>query len=186
MPRLHTIGHSTRSFEAFLALLREHDIACLIDIRRFPTSKRHPHFNGDTLAAKLRVQGLEYLHEPDLGGFRKALQNSPNTAWEVAGFRGYADYMNAGEFRRALERVIEGAKQAPTCLMCAEARPLRCHRRLVSDALVAQGFEVLHILDPGMIESRQLHPNAQLLANGRLVYPAAPPDQIGLFPPADS
>ncbi len=186
MPRLHTIGHSTRSLEAFLELLREHGIACLIDIRRFPTSKRHPQFNGGALAATLRGQGLEYVHEPDLGGFRTALQNSPNTAWKVAGFRGYADYMNAGEFRRALGRVSERAKQAPVCLMCAEATPFRCHRRLVADALLVQGFEVLHILDPGLSEPHQLHPNAQLLAGGRLVYPAAPPDQIGLFPPTDS
>ena len=189
MRTLYTLGHSTRSMEDFLALLREYAIACLVDVRRFPGSRRHPHFAGGALAAALGAAGIEYAHEADLGGYRKSTgADSPNTAWRSASFRAYADYLDTDQFRSALQRLIgrvgKGAREAgarATAIMCAEAVPWRCHRQLISDALVARGLEVLHILEPGKSRAHELNAAARLLGDGRLVYPAPPPEQMGLF-----
>ena len=178
--------------EDFLALLREHAIACLVDVRRFPGSRRHPHFAGEALSAALGAAGIEYAHEPDLGGYRKSTgADSPNTAWRNASFRAYADYLDTDQFRSALQRLIgragagagagAGATTGATAIMCAEAVPWRCHRQLISDALVARGLEVLHILKPGKSLAHELNAAARLLGDGRLEYPEAPPEQMGLF-----
>jgi uncharacterized protein (DUF488 family) len=180
MARIHTIGHSTRSLEKLIDLLREHHIALLVDVRRFPGSRRHPHFASDALAASLPAAGVEYIHEPDLGGYRKARPDSRNTAWRVAGFRAYADHMDSDEFREALGRLIGHAENRATAIMCAEAVPWRCHRRLISDALVARGHEVVHILALDKAEGHELNPNARVLTDGRLVYPDPSGDQMDL------
>jgi len=181
MARIYTLGHSTRGIDEFLALLHEHGIVCLVDVRRFPTSKRYPHFAKQALHASLRAAGMEYTHEPDMGGYRKPRPDSPNTAWRVAGFRGYADHMDTPEFQAALQRVIERARRAPTAIMCAEATYRRCHRQLISDALVARGFEVIHILGPGRTQPHALNPAARVLDDLRLTYPEPPSDQISLL-----
>jgi len=143
---IHTIGHSTRQLDEFIALLSAHGIRQLVDIRSMPRSRRHPHFSSDKLSASLGERGIIYRHSPALGGMRKPRRDSHNTAWRVAGFRGYADYMETDEFRAALDELIARAREAPTAIMCAEAVWWQCHRQLVADALVARGIEVRHIM----------------------------------------
>src|SRR5574340_506883 len=146
--RLWTVGHSTRTWEEFLGLLREHEIALLVDVRHYPTSARVPWTNQPALAAHLREAGLGYRHLVDLGGYRKPRPGSPNTGWRNAGFRGYADYMDRDAFRNGLDRLITLAKESRVAIMCAEAVPWRCHRGVLSDALVVRGVRVVHILSP--------------------------------------
>ena len=140
-----TIGHSVRPLDEFLALLRAHRVAQLVDVRTVPRSRRHPHFSREALEAALRAARVTYRHMPALGGLRKPRRNSRNTVWRVEGFRGYADYMETPEFDRALDDLTTWAARKPTVIMCAEAVWWRCHRQLIADALVARGIEVRHI-----------------------------------------
>lgn len=172
---LWTIGHSTRSNEEFLALLLAHDIRRVIDIRRYPGSRRYPHFHSDALARNLTEAGLCYEQMPTLGGRRTAQSDSLNRGWKNASFRGYADYMQTEEFQRAVAGLMAQGMKGSTAIMCAEALPWRCHRSLVADALVTQGWEVVHIMGPGQVKIHHLTAFAVIQA-GRLVYPA-PADQ---------
>lgn len=140
-----TIGHSTQSSESLIAALTSARIERLVDVRRYPGSRRHPQFNRDTLAAALAVSGIVYVHEPALGGRRTPAHDSVNTALRDPGFRGFADYMATPEFEGALEALIASASQR-TAIMCAEAVPWRCHRSLIADALVARGLDVEHLV----------------------------------------
>ncbi len=171
--RLWTIGHSTRSSNEFLALLQSHAIHRLIDIRRYPGSRRNPQFHAAALAKSLALAGCLYEEMPGLGGRRTARSDSPNGGWKNAGFRGYADYMQTEEFAVALDELMTRATKEQTAIMCAEAVPWRCHRSLVADALVVRGWDITHILGPGQIKPHQLTAFAQV-ESGRLVYPAAP------------
>ena len=166
-----TIGHSTRSLEEFVALLKEHRVQFLADVRHFPTSQRVPWTAKAALAKALRDKGIAYEHFEDLGGFRKALPDSVNTAWRNVGFRGYADYMTSTEFSAALDRLIAVAAEQRTAIMCAEAVPWKCHRSLLSDALVARGVRVIHILSPGKAQDHRLTPFARVHGI-RITYPA--------------
>jgi uncharacterized protein (DUF488 family) len=168
-----TIGHSTRSLDTLVALLRAHGIERLADVRRFPRSRRHPHFDTDALAGDLPAAGLAYRHFPGLGGFRRARADSPNTGWRNASFRGYADYMDTAEFAGHLAALLEEARRGPTAIMCAEAVPWRCHRSLISDALLARGEEVRHILGPERADLHALTAGARLEGT-RVVYPGEP------------
>jgi uncharacterized protein (DUF488 family) len=141
-----TIGHSTRPLDEFIELLRLNGVTLLVDVRTVPRSRRNPQFNQDSLPDALSAHGIGYLHMPELGGLRKARPDSPNTGWENASFRGYADYMQTPEFARAVERLIELAGRQQIALMCAEAVPWRCHRSLIADALVVRGVAVEHII----------------------------------------
>jgi uncharacterized protein (DUF488 family) len=181
MPPIHTVGHSTRSIEELLALLAEHGVTTLVDVRHYPASRRHPQFSRDALAASLANAGIQYAHEPDLGGRRAARPGSPHTAWRVEAFRGYADHMETPEFQAALDRLLRRAQGETVAILCAEAVPWRCHRRLISDALVAHGASVLHILGPGRVEPHELDPNARILPGGRLLYAGPAGDQPSLF-----
>ena len=137
-PPVFTIGHSTRSADELLGLLRENGIRLPVDVRRFPGLWLHPHFgSGAELAGSLREAGIEYRHEPDLGGRRDPRPDLPNTAWRNASFRAYADHMDSPEFRAALGRLLADAEARATTVMCAEAVPWRCHRNLIADALIA-------------------------------------------------
>ncbi len=171
---LWTVGHSTHGLEEFLALLRVHAVATVADVRRYPASRRHPHFAGGPLARALADAGLGYLHLPGLGGRRPARRDSPNRGWRSAGFRGYADYMQTDEFEGHLATLLARAAAAPTAIMCAEAVPWRCHRQLVADALVVRGREVRHILGAAPAQPHVLTPFARLDGT-RLTYPG-PPD----------
>jgi uncharacterized protein (DUF488 family) len=168
---LWTIGHSTRSFEEFLALLGEHRIEFLADVRHFPTSRRVPWTAKSSLAKALSEAGIAYEHLEDLGGFRKSLPDSMNLGWRNAGFRGYADYMASSEFSSALDRLIRIALERHTAIMCAEAVPWKCHRSLLSDALLVRGVRVIHILSSGKTQDHRLTPFARVHGT-RITYPA--------------
>ncbi|HVT59156.1 MAG TPA: DUF488 domain-containing protein [Thermoanaerobaculia bacterium] len=170
MPPLFTAGHSTRTSPELVALLAAWGIELLVDVRRFPGSRRHPQFGHEALAAALAGAGIAYRHEADLGGRRLPRPDSPHTTWRVSAFRGYADYMETPAFAAALARLLDLAARRPTAILCAEAVPWRCHRRLIADAAVASGVEVRHILDPDRVESHHLDPSARLLPGGELVY----------------
>ncbi len=170
---LFTIGHSTRPFEQFLALLRQHGVEQLIDVRTAPGSRRNPQYMKEQLTASLVAHGIGYLHMKELGGFRKPLPDSPNAAWRNDSFRGYADYMTTPEFQEALAHLMGPAATMPTAIMCAEAVPWRCHRSLIGDALLARGIEVRHIMSATKTDLHSLRPFA--VVEGEMVrYPGAP------------
>ena len=168
--RIWTIGHSTRAIDELISLLKENDIRLLVDVRAFPSSKRYPQFNKDTLAESLNANGICYEHFPELGGKRKSRPDSRNTAWRNASFCGYADYMETEQFQKGIERLLDLAAEAmPTAIMCAEAVWWRCHRSLIADYLKARGVEVIHILGANKVEP---HPytSAARIVNGELSY----------------
>lgn len=177
---IYTIGHSTRELAEFLELLRAHGIGGVVDIRRYPASRRHPHFARDALAAALAAAGIAYHHEAELGGRRSARRDSPNAAWRSAAFRGYADYMETAAFQEALARLIARAGERPTAILCAEAVPWRCHRNLVADTLVARGESVAHILSEAPPTPHILSAHARVMPGGLVRYPAPPTDQLTL------
>jgi uncharacterized protein (DUF488 family) len=188
---IYTIGHSTRSLEAFLALLDAQRITGLVDVRTVPRSRRYPHFAANALSAALARAGMAYWHAPGLGGLRHPRRGSTNTAWRNESFRGYADYMETPAFAEALdelmiwssagvpperdrsENVLVGADgripetRAPRLvLMCAEAVWWRCHRQLIADALVARGIDVRHILSAAPPDSHRLTAFARVTEAG--------------------
>jgi uncharacterized protein (DUF488 family) len=166
-----TIGHSTRSLEELVALLEAHGIQAVADVRRYPGSRRWPHFAPEPLAAALAARGIEYVWLPDLGGRRRPRPDSRNTAWRSDAFRGYADYMETEAFAEALDRLANVACALRTAVMCAEAVWWRCHRGLIADALRWLGFDVVHILGPGAT-SPHPYTAAARIVGGRLSYGA--------------
>ena len=185
--RLFTIGHSNRSFEDFLPLLKECGVRAVVDIRRYPSSRRFPHFNRDALAERLMEEGIEYLWLETLGGRRHGRQDgeSPNTGLTSPGFRNYADYMMTAEFRTGVEKLLSTASKLPAVILCAEKLYWKCHRRLLGDYLVAHGVAVEHILDPGRRSPHKLTGGAVVTACGDVTYPSGgksdEPDEQGLF-----
>ena len=169
---LYTIGHSTRSIGEFIALLREHGIELLADVRSIPGSRRVPQFGKEVLQSSLESAGIEYRWLPELGGRRKTSPDSRNTAWRHPAFRGYADYMQSEEFALALDELANIACAVPTAIMCAEAVWWRCHRSMIADAMKWAGFEVLHIMAPGKAVE---HPwtAAARVVEGELSYESA-------------
>ena len=167
---IYTIGHSTHSADAFLALLRMHGVTQLADVRRMPMSRRHPHFNRDSLEEFLAASGIQYRHLGGLGGLRKPKRDSTNTAWKHPSFRGYADYMETDAFERAFRELVVWASAGPTAVMCAEAVWWRCHRQLLADALLVQGVPVWHIVGAGA-KRHEMSAFARI-RDGKVVYPA--------------
>ncbi len=176
-PRRHplfTIGHSTRSIEEFVALLREADVTLVVDVRTVPRSRTNPQYNRDTLPASLAPFGIGYEHIAELGGLRGKKRDVPasvNGFWDNASFHNYADYAMGEDFARGLARLRELGAAQRCAIMCAEAVWWRCHRRIISDYLLASGETVLHILGPGHIEPARLTEAAQKDVSGHLVYP---------------
>jgi uncharacterized protein (DUF488 family) len=166
---LYTIGHSTRSIDELLALLAEHGIDLLVDVRRFPGSRRHPQFAREALAAAVRAAGIEYRWVEALGGRRSRRPGSPHTAWRVAGFAGYADHMDTPGFQAAAAELLAAAQSRDVAVLCAEARPEQCHRRLIADHATAHGLPVTHILAPGRSARHQL-PEFARVDGGRVIY----------------
>ena len=177
---LWTIGHSTRPWELFVDMLREAGIAQLVDVRRFAGSRRNPQFSPIPMAPALAEAGIEYIPMPELGGRRPPSKDSPNGAWRVAAFRGYADYMATPEFELARANLMQLAHAAPTSVMCAEAVWWQCHRRLIADDLVARDWQVLHLMAPGKIQPHPLNAAARM-CDGVLRYPPEGDDQPALF-----
>ena len=168
---LFTIGHSNHPLERFLALLARHGVEALVDIRRFPGSRKHPHLHRDKLAAALQKSGVEYHWLEALGGRRhKQRDESPNRSLKNEGFRNYADYMLSDEFREGVEKLLQGARQKRTAIMCAEGLFWQCHRRLVSDCLAANGVTVQHILPSGELRPHKLTSGA-VIERGPVTYP---------------
>ncbi|HEY3283390.1 MAG TPA: DUF488 domain-containing protein [Armatimonadota bacterium] len=166
-----TIGHSIRSSEEFIDLLKAHGVQRLVDIRTVPRSRHNPQFNQDALPGALAGAGIAYAHLKELGGLRRPRPDSPNRAWRNDSFRGYADYMQTPEFEAALQGLLEMASRERLALMCAEAVPWRCHRSLVADALLARGIPVEEILGPGQSRAHRLTPFARV-EGARVTYPA--------------
>ncbi|MEV0838670.1 DUF488 domain-containing protein [Actinocatenispora sera] len=168
---VHTIGHSTRGFDEVLAVLRSNEITDLVDVRSYPSSRKFPQWNRDAIAAQLPPD-IGYRWLPKLGGRRYTPAGTPteNGAWRVKAFRDYADYMAGDEFAAGLAELRELARHGRPAIMCSEAVPWRCHRRLITDALIASGVEVRHILSPTTTRIATLDGNARV-HNGRISYP---------------
>lgn len=168
--KIWTVGHSNLPVAAFLRELEGSGIQLVVDIRTVPKSRHNPQFEGEALSASLAEAGLAYGRLPELGGFRRPQQDSPNGAWRNESFRGYADYMQTPAFEAGLEQLLEWAAAKCTAIMCAEAVPWRCHRSLVADALTARGHEVLDILGAGPAKPHRMTPFA-VVAGTRITYP---------------
>jgi uncharacterized protein (DUF488 family) len=167
---LYTIGHSTRSFEEFLEILKAFGIGLAVDIRTIPKSRHNPQFNGEALKKSLEEQGIDYIQMKELGGLRRAVKDSINTAWINASFRGFADYMQTPDFERAIQELLNAAARQTTVIMCAEAVPWRCHRMLIADALVLSRLDVKHIISLKSCRSHELTQSARV-EGMRITYP---------------
>jgi uncharacterized protein (DUF488 family) len=168
---IFTIGHSTRSIDDFLDILRAYAITEVVDIRTIPKSRHNPQFNGDELAHALRNHHIGYRHQKNLGGLRHTHKNSINTAWQNASFRGYADYMQTEEFKEGITTLLEIAHHKSVVIMCAEAVPWRCHRSLVGDALLVRGIDVEDIYSMTSVKPHILTPWA-VVKGTEITYPA--------------
>jgi uncharacterized protein (DUF488 family) len=172
---LFTIGHSSHPLDRFLLLLAQHEIKALVDIRRFPGSRKHPQFGRDNLAAALEEAGVAYCWLEDLGGCRhKQRSDSPNLGLENRGFRNYADYMLTDDYQEGVKRLLDVARQKRTTIMCAEGLFWRCHRRLVSDFLIANGVAIQHIMPTGELRPHTLTRGA-IIEGGQVTYPEERP-----------
>ena len=169
MGTIWTVGHSNHPLEEFLGILKAHGIEGVIDVRRFPASRKWPHFDAGSLGRSLPEAGIDYSPAPELGGRRKARPDSPHSAWRVEAFRGYADFMDTPEFAAGLARVTGLAGERRSVLMCAEALPWRCHRSLIADALMARDWIALEILSEKESRPRKLPPFARL-EGPRVIY----------------
>ena len=166
---IYTIGHSTHTMESFLSMLQSFSINTLVDVRHYPGSKRYPHFNKDVLAQTLEARGINYVHLVNLGGRRKALPGSKNTAWRNDAFRGYADFMETDTFQTAAEELQRIAIKTNVAFMCSEAVWWRCHRSLIADYLKIRGWKVLHIMGMNKAEEHPFTSPARV-ENGQLRY----------------
>jgi uncharacterized protein (DUF488 family) len=161
-----TIGHSTRSSEDFIHILKMHQIEILVDVRSFPGSRRFPQFNRSELSETLAGEGIIYHHLLTLGGRRRPSPDSKNTAWRNASFRAYADYMETAEFKQGIDMLRSLADKNRTVLMCAEALWWRCHRSLIADYLKVLGATVNHISDERHAEEHPYTSAARLVQGG--------------------
>ena len=192
LPPVFTIGHSTRPYAEFVALLQQHAVQCVVDVRKLAGSRRQPQYNADTLAQALAADGMDYVHMAALGGLRgRTLPRgapSPNGHWSNDSFRRYADYALSNAFAAGLQELLARSRTQRCALVCAEAVWWRCHRRIISDYLLLHGRTVCHILSAKRTEPAHTTPGAAVLApepgaappdaaaQARLVYPAeAPP-----------
>lgn len=164
-----TIGHSTHSMAHFVQLLKSFEIEILVDVRRYPGSRKFPHFNKDQLASALPEAGIKYVHLEELGGRRKAKKDSKNTSWRLLSFRGYADYMETDTFEKAMEELEQFTKDFRVAYMCSEAVWWSCHRSMVSDYLKAKGYRVTHIMGEGKSMEHPYTKPAKVI-EGKLVY----------------
>ena len=165
-----TIGHSTRTLDEFIGLLKNYSVTLVLDVRTVPRSRHNPQFNKETLPVSLKTEGIKYIHMPEIGGLRRPKHDSINLAWKNMGFRGYADYMQTKEFTDGLLKIVALARENHLALMCAEALPWRCHRSLISDALVARHIKVQHIITATSIINHELNEIAQVEGT-KITYP---------------
>jgi uncharacterized protein (DUF488 family) len=180
-PCIFTVGHSTRSIDEFVELLRAHDVKSIVDIRSIPRSRHNPQFNADVLEHSLQQKHISYKQIKELGGLRHARKDSPNLGWRNASFRGFADYMTTQEFSEGLEALIKIANARETAIMCAEAVPWRCHRSLIGDALTKKGWIVRDIMSRTVAARHLLTPFLKT-RKGQLVYPEEPLQKCMISP----
>ncbi|MGI8880806.1 MAG: DUF488 domain-containing protein [Jatrophihabitans sp.] len=172
-PRVFTIGHSTRDFDEVLAMLRVNEVNALVDVRSFPSSRKYPQWNQDAVEKALPADiGYRWLR--DLGGRRHtpAGVRSPNGAWRVKAFRDYADYMATAGFGSGLAELLQVANESVPAIMCSEAVPWRCHRRLITDALIIAGVEVFDIMSVSSTRRAEMNSFASV-RNGKITYPGS-------------
>ncbi len=169
---MSSIGHGARSLDEFVAALEAAGIREVVDVRTAPASRKHPHFGSDALARSLEGRGMRYLHLGELGGWRRSRPDSANVALRSPGFRGYADHLESEEFARGYATLLQVARAVPTAFMCAETLWWRCHRRILADRLVADGWEVVHLLRPGESTPHRLSREGHVVG-GRLTYDRA-------------
>jgi uncharacterized protein (DUF488 family) len=165
-----TIGHSTRTIDEFVELLKTYAINLVVDVRTVPRSRHNPQFNKETLPNSLKPYGIKYIHMPEIGGLRRPKHDSINLAWKNSGFRGYADYMQTKEFTDNLLKIIALARENCLALMCAESLPWRCHRSLISDALLVRHVKVGHIISATSCLNHELSVMAQV-EGIKITYP---------------
>ncbi|MDQ3986509.1 MAG: DUF488 domain-containing protein [Actinomycetota bacterium] len=171
-PTVYTVGHGNRSIDELTSVLASVGVGRLIDVRRFPGSRRHPHFARESLERWLPDRGVGYeWRGEELGGRRNPSPGpSRHAAWRSSSFQAYADHMDTEDFRRALEGLIAEARAGPAlAVMCAETLWWKCHRRLISDSLVARGITVIHLVDENNRQPHRFHPSARV-ENGGVVY----------------
>ncbi|MGH8100975.1 MAG: DUF488 family protein [Chthoniobacterales bacterium] len=164
-----TVGHSTRTLEDFVETLKAYDIELLVDVRRFPGSRRLPQFGSEELRAAVESNGIAYLWIESLGGRRPAHRDSRNLGWTNSAFRGYADHAETEEFAAGLFELLNVAAGLRTAIMCAEVLWWRCHRRIVSDVLVSLGDDVIHVRDAKVSERHRLSAPGRII-DGVLSY----------------
>lgn len=182
MTTVYTAGHGNRPLDEFIGLLRDAGVTCLVDVRAFPASRRHPHFGRAALEQSLPAEGIRYVWEGEaLGGRRKPSPDSPHVALRHPAFRAYADHMTTDAFREAAERLVATARAEPAAIVCAERLPWQCHRFLISDYLVAGGHEVVHLVNPGKRQPHRLNPIARP-RDGKLVYNGDTQPELKLGP----
>jgi len=170
---LFTIGHSTRTLDEVIVLLKTYHVTLVVDVRTVPRSRHNPQFNKETLPGSLKLEGIRYIHMPEIGGLRRPKHDSINLAWKNMGFRGYADFMQTKEFTENLLKIIALAKENLLTLMCAEALPWRCHRSLISDALVVRHIKVQHIISVTSLINHEVSEMAQVEGT-KITYPLYP------------
>lgn len=175
--KIYTIGHSTHPLPAFIDILKSFEITFLVDVRTIPRSRTNPQFNKDSISVPLKEAGIDYRHIAELGGLRsrqKTVTESPNTFWENKSFRNYADYAMTENFRKGLEELKEIAAKNCCAIMCAEAVWWRCHRRIIADYLLAEGYQVFHIMGLGKAEPAKITQSAHKAARNILIYTEQP------------
>lgn len=172
--RFFTVGHSTRSFEEFVALLKPHNIELVVDVRTVPRSRTNPQFNSNEFSKALSVVHIDYLHIPPLGGLRgrtRGLPKETNAFWKNESFHNYADHAMSGEFKSGLAMLRKLGQDTTCAVMCAELVWWRCHRRIIADYLVAAGETVCHILGPDAVDRAHLTEGARVGSDGTVLYP---------------
>ena len=177
---LYSVGHSKRLLQELLGLLADHSVASVLDVRCYPFSRRNPQFGRQALSEALESSGIRYRHLPKLGGLRSPHKDaSPHQGWEGEAFRAFADYMETAPFSDAVDELLELTNGSKACMLCAEADPYRCHRRLISDYLTAiRQVQVVHILRPEESERHRLTPFATITGQ-TLLYPKSQAQLFG-------
>ena len=179
-PAIYTIGHGNRELEELVSLLDKHGVGCVVDVRMFPGSRRHPHFGRGVLETSLPKAGLRYVWEGEaLGGRRRPRPDTPHTALRNASFRAYADHMQSERFRDGIDRLLALARDTRPAIMCAERLPWQCHRYMISDYLVARGIDVRHVIDGSAPRAHALRIEARVSGED-LIYDAGTQSDLGL------
>lgn len=174
MADFFTIGHSNRDLEEFLGMLSDARVNLLVDVRAFPRSRTNPVYNFDRLPANLSLRQIRYVHSPALGGRRSKQPEADqtlNAAWRVRSFHNYADYALGTEFGAAFQHILKLGSNQRLALMCSEAVWWRCHRRIITDYLILNGYSVVHLMAPGRMVQAAPTSSAQRTLAGKVVYP---------------